>query len=187
MDDLLRDRQDLGRASRRAGCVKTRIADVPAGAAWIEDYRRGRLARFHQDFDAGPQMPREAWSYTYDSLDLRTLPACARLALESPNPALLTPVHLRTVAWALWGIGWHPRSVAALVRSRYEKDFGWGSLWRRYDAAARAEYYVRLFCGAVADGLEDSAAFTCESQALRGVCPSGGCGWDLGSLRPAVG
>jgi hypothetical protein len=126
VDDLLRDRQDLGRASRRAGRVKTRIPDVPAGMAWMEAYGRGRLARFHQDFDAGPQMPREAWPYTYDSLDLRTLPACARLAL-------------------------------------------------------------RLFCGAIADGLEDPAAFTCESQALRGVCPSGGCGWDLGSLRPAVG
>jgi hypothetical protein len=187
VDELLRDRQDLGRAGIRAERVKAHIPDVNAGRAWVEDYRRGRLARFHKEFDAGPEIPREAWPYTYDSLDLRTLPACARLALESPNPALLTPVHLRTVALALWGIGWHPRSVAALVRSRYEKDFGWGSLWRRYDAAARAEYYVRLFCGAIADGLEDPAAFTCESQALRGVCPSGGCGWDLGSLRPAVG
>lgn len=187
VEELLRDRQDPGRASSRAGRVKTRIPDVLAGGAWVEDYRHGRLARFHQEFDAGPQMPREAWPYTYDGLDLRTLPACARLALESPNPALLMPVHLRTVALALWGIGWHPRSVAALVRSRYEKDFGWGSLWRRYDAAARAEYYVRLFCGTIADGLEDPAAFTCESQARRGVCPSGACGWDLASLLTPAG
>jgi hypothetical protein len=186
LDELLRDRQDLDRAGVRAGRVKARIPDVHAARAWVEEYNRGRLARFHREFDAGPEIPREGWPYTYDSLDLSTLPACARLALESPNPALLMPVHLRTVALALWGMGWHPRSVAALVRSRYEKNLGWGSLWQRYDAATRAEYYVRVFCGAVADGLEDPASFTCESQALRGVCPSGGCGWDLSRLRPAV-
>jgi hypothetical protein len=187
VDELLRDREDPARAAARALRVNALIPDVRGGEAWVEDYRRGRLARFHAEFDAGPEMAREAWPYTYDSLDLGTLPACARLALESPNPALLMPVHLRTVALALWGIGWHPRSVAALVRSRYEKDFGWGSLWQRYDAATRAEYYVRVFCGAVVDGLEDPACFTCESQALRGVCPASGCGWDLGRLLSAVG
>ncbi len=187
LDELLRDRQDLDRACGRAGYVRACIPDAHDGRAWVESYRRGRLARFHQEFDAGPQMPREAWPYTYDCLDLTTLPACARLSLESPNPALLVPVHLRTVALALWGIGWHPRSVAALVRSRYEKSFGWGNLWQRYDPAARAEYYVRLFCGAVVDGLEDPASFTCESQVRRGVCPGRGCGWDLGNLLPAIG
>ena len=186
MDELLREREHPGHAGVRAGRASALIPDVHAGRAWVEDYRRSRLARFHLEFDAGPEVAHEAWPYTYDSLDLQTLPACARLALESPNPKLLVPVHLRTVALALWGLGWHPRSVAALIRSRYEKDFGWGRLWQRYDAAARAEYYVRTFCGAVTDGLEDPAGFTCESQALRGVCPSGGCGWDLGRLLPAV-
>jgi hypothetical protein len=187
LDELLRAREDLRRAGARAALARTRLPDVYRATAWVEEYRRSRLAEFHRDFDAGPEVPREAWAYTYDSLDLRTLPACARRPLESPHPALLTPVHLRTVALALWGLGWHPRSVAALVRSRYERDCGWGDLWRRYDPAARAEFYVRLFCGAFVNGLEDPASFSCASQALRGVCPSPGCGWELERLLPAVG
>jgi len=182
LDDLLRDREDPARAAARALRVNALIPDARAGEAWVADYRRGRLARFHAEFDAGPEVPREEWAYTYDSLELRTLPACTRLALERPNPALLVPVQLRTVALVLWGLGWHPRSVAALVRSRYEQDFRWGDLWRRYDPAARAEFYVRLFCGAFIDGIEDPEDFTCDSQALRGVCPAIGCGWSLGRL-----
>jgi hypothetical protein len=185
--DLLRERENLDGAAARAGRVKARLPDVREAALWVEDYRGSRLARFHREFDDGPEMSREAWPFTYDHLDLRTLPDCAGRPLESPNPALLTPVHLRTVALALWGVGWHPRSVAALVRSRYEGDYGWGDLWRRYDPAARAEFYVRLFCGAVLDGIEDPAGFTCDSQAGRGVCPAGRCGWDLGPLLQGVG
>jgi hypothetical protein len=187
MGDLLRDREDLARAGARAAWVECRRPEVHEAAAWVAGYRRSRLAGFHREFDAGPEVSREAWAYTYDSLDLRTLPACAAPPLEFPNPALLTPVRLRTVALALWGLGWHPRSVAALVRSRYEKDCGWGGLWRRYDPAARAEFYVRLFCGAFVDGLEDPASFSCASQALRDVCPSSGCGWDLGRLFASAG
>jgi hypothetical protein len=186
MDDLLRDREDVVRAAVRARRADARIPDVANGQTWVDDYRRSALARFHGSFDAGPEMPPDLWPPAYDTLDLRALPLCVRLALEAPNPTLLTPVHLRTVALALWALGWHPRSVAAVVRSRYEKDFGWGELWRRYDPAARADFYVRVFCGAVADGLEDPVSFTCESQAARGACPGRGCGWELGSLLPGV-
>jgi hypothetical protein len=76
--------------------------------------------------------------------------------------------------------------VAGIVRSRYQKDFGWGELWRRYDPAARAAFYVRVLCGLFADGLEDPASFACKSQAERGACPGPGCGWELGSLLPGV-
>ena len=184
--DLLRDREDAARAADRAWGAAALIPDVADGRTWVEEYRKGALARFHREFDAGPELPREAWPYAYDTLDLRTLPACVRLPLEAPNPALLTPVHLRTVALALWSLGWHPRSVAAIVRSRYEKDFGWEGLWSRYEAAARAAFYVRVFCGAVADGLEEPGSFTCQSQALRGACAGGDCGWELGRLRPGA-
>jgi hypothetical protein len=185
-DDLLGDREDLERAEQRARRAHARIPDAPEARAWVEDYRRSALARFHRKFDAGLEVPPEAWPYKYESLDLRALPACVRPALEWPNPALLTPVHLRTVALALWGLGWHPRSVAAIVRSRYEKEFGWGDLWRRYDTAARANFYVRVLCGAFAAGVEDPASFTCQSQASRGVCPNGLCGWDVGHLLAGV-
>lgn len=186
LEDLLADRENVERARGRAEHSDTRIPDIRDASLWVEEHRRGRLASFHQAFDAGPAMPRESWPYTYDSLDLGALPLCAGQALQFPNPALLVPVHLRTVALALWGMGWHPRSVAALVRSRYEKDFGWRGLWQRYDATARAEFYVRVFCGAIVGEIEQPADFTCESQALRGACPSGRCRWELGHLRAAV-
>lgn len=185
LDELLRDREDIAHAAERARRVPARIPDVADGKDWVEEYRSSRLARFHRKFDSGPELPPAAWPYAYDTLDLAALPACVRLPLEAPNPALLTPVHLRTVTLALWGLGWHPRSVAAIIRSRYEKEFGWSGLWQRYDPAARAAFYVRVICGTFADGLEDPASFTCDSQASRGVCP-GGCGWDLGRLLPGV-
>jgi hypothetical protein len=182
---LLRDRADVTRAAERSRHVPARIPDAADARAWVEEYRGSRLARFHRKFDSGPEVPHEAWPDACDRLDLRALPACARLPLEDPNPALLIPVYLRTVALTLWGLGWHPRLAAAIVRSRYEKDLAWGVLWERYDPAARAAFYVRVICGAFADGLEDAASFTCDSQALRGVC-RGGCGWDLGRLLPGA-
>jgi hypothetical protein len=95
------------------------------------------------------------------------LPACVRLPLEFPNPSLLRPIYLRTVALALWSMGWHPRSVAGLIRSKFERDYGWGDLWYRNDAGERADFYVRLFCGATYDGVDEEPCLTCESQQDR--------------------
>jgi hypothetical protein len=60
-------------------------------------------------------------------------------------------------------------------------------LWLRYDAATRAEFYVRLFCGAVADGLDGQGDFTCATQAGRGVCGSHRCREDQASLFEWLG
>jgi hypothetical protein len=185
---LLKARRDPAAAARLARAESTSIPDAPSESlAWVEDYRNGPVGRFHRSFDLGPQMDRADWPYSYDSLDLRGLPECVRGALESPNPALLAPVFLRTVALALWGLGWHPRSVAGLVRSRFEGSHGWQDYWSRYDAASRAEFYVRVLSGAVADGLDAASDFTCESQALRGACTQRGCGHELGALFPGLG
>jgi hypothetical protein len=69
--------------------------------------------------------------------------------------------------------------VADLVGARYQADYGWGDLWQRYEPAARADFYVRLFAGLVADGLDEVSDFTCLSQQLRGGCPGGECGHEL--------
>jgi hypothetical protein len=108
-----------------------------------------------------------------------------RQPLERPNPALLVPAALRVIALVLWSRGWHPRAVADLIRSRYEADHGWGDLWRRYAAAARADFYVRLFAGAVASGIDDGSDFLCAAHQARGACPGGFCGHELGRLFPA--
>jgi hypothetical protein len=184
METILRARREPALAARLAASASARIPDVTAAPRWLRAYRTSALARFHDAFDAGPHAPPSTWSFTYDALDLRTLPACVAGSLEQPFPALLQPLRLRTLALALRSMGWHPRSVAALVASRYERGPGWGSLWWRYDRETRAAFYVRLLL-ASADRAGDAADLSCGTQRLRGNCPAGGaCGFDLGRLAP---
>ena len=184
LEELLAVRRDPPRAAAMAASADVTIPDVFGGVEWVEAYRGSLLAAFHRDFDGGPRLARPFWPYTYDTLDLQVLPACVRVPLDNPNPLLLVPGWLRTVALALWGLGWHPRSVSTFVRSRYERPHSWGGIWERYDPGARAEFYVRVCCGAVATGLERGRDFTCESQVGRGLCTHEGCGFDLSRLWP---
>jgi len=184
LSHLLQIREDPASAARLAARVHTVIPDAAGhDLRWVDDYRRGALARFHAAFDHGWHDPPSEWPHTYNSFDLRSLPRCVALPLEQPNPALLQPVWIRTVALALWGEGWHPRAIAGLIRSKYERDFGWGAMWYRYDAATRADFYVRVFCAARACGLEPE--LTCKLQAACGACPRPGCGHDLSRYVPA--
>jgi hypothetical protein len=182
---LLGAREDPEWAAALATHARAAIPDAEGDSLdWIRDYEESRLASFHRELDAGPRVDPEIWPFTYDQLELADLPACVRRPLASPNPALLQPVYLRAVALALWGMGWHPASVAGLVRSRYEKWHAWGDLWRRYEPRSRAEFYVRIICGAAAEGLEFAEDFTCDSQRRRGACDAAGCGHELGRFFP---
>jgi hypothetical protein len=182
LGELLRMRHDTAAAARLAEHGHVRIPDACRAPGWRRAYERSALGRFHREFTRGARVPRDEWPCTYDGLDVSAFPACVRAALERPNPLLLVPLYLRTLALSLWGLGWHPRSAAGLVSSRYFQDHGWGDLWVRYEPCARAEFYVRLFCGLAACGLEEAEGFTCVSQAARGGCPRPGCGRDLGAL-----
>ena len=175
VSEILGQREDPDRAAELAKDAEVAIPDVVDGSAWVDEYLRGPVGRFHAEFDRGPQAEPGAWPFTYDTIDTDRWPPCLSLPLRHPNPALLQPGYIRTVALGLWTMGWHPRSIAGLVRSKYEREHGWGNLWLRYDAATRAEFYVRLFCGAVADGLDGPADFDCEAQAGRGICGSRRC------------
>ena len=172
---LLRLRQDGPAVASWASSEATVIPDASDVPELLEAYRRGPVGRFHRDFDGGPRMEPAQWPFTYDRLTDDELPACVRAPLEDPNPLLLRPVFLRSVAFTLWGLGWHPRSIAGIVTSRFEKEHGWRPSFQRYDAQSRAEFYVRVFCGAWADGLERAADFSCESQRGRGVCDPPRC------------
>jgi hypothetical protein len=191
LPDLLAARQDPLRAAEMAATADVRIPVALGGTEWVSAYRASALARFHHYIDTGPEVDAEIWPATYDSLDLSTIPACAAWPLRQPNPALLTPGWLRTVALALWAQGWHPRSIAALVRSRFMRPHGWGSYWKRYDAESRARFYVRVCCGMLAAGIEPRGAFNCQDQRDRGLCAGERCGFDLARLwdapRPAWG
>ena len=173
--DLLAIREDPTRAATAAGVACASIPDLAAAPRWVESYRAGPVCAFHREFDAGPQADASTWSYTYDTVDPGDWPPCIGVPLAVPNPLLLKPVHLRSVSLGLWALGWHPRSIAGLIRSKYERDFRWGALWTRYDAATRAEFYVRVFCGAAAHGLESCGDFTCATQAGRGLCQDAVC------------
>jgi hypothetical protein len=183
LDELLRVRADLGLAAEWARTAAVAIPTVEAAPGWLEAYRDSALGRFHRSFD---EEGAAADARAPESLDLETLPACAAYPLTLPNAALLTPGWLRSVALTLWAQGWHPRAVVDLVMSRYDRDHGWGDYWERYDRRARASFYVRVCCGAVAAEVEDWKGFTCDSQRGRGFCPGprAGCGADLARLGP---
>lgn len=172
---LLRLRENARAAAAWARSAPTAIPDVAEAPGLVEAYRRGPVGIFHRDFDAGPRLARADWPFTYDRLTDDELPACVRAPLEHPNPLLLRPVFLRSVALTLWGLGWHPRSIAAIVASRFEKEHGWRPTFERYDAQSRAEFYVRLFCGAWAGGLDGPASFSCATQEAQGVCAGQRC------------
>jgi hypothetical protein len=54
---------------------------------------------------------------------------------------------MRKVTEALLAKGWHPRHIAGLIRSKFERDYGWGDQWIDYSPSMRADFYVRIFAG----------------------------------------
>lgn len=186
LSELLRCRED---AATAAGWAESRIAipDVTEADELLEDYRGGPVARFHAFFDHGPAVPREAWPFTYDTLDPDSFPGCVALPLAHPNPLLLRPACLRTICLALWGLGFHPRSIAGLVRSKFEQDHGWTPPFSRYDPALRAKFYVRVLCGALADDLDSPDFFTCATQEASGLCDPERCSAEARRLFGSLG
>jgi hypothetical protein len=187
LSDVLRCREDAEEAARWAESSTVAIPDLREAFDLLDDYRGGPVARFHAFFDGGPAVPREEWPFTYDALDPDGFPACVAAPLTCPNPFLLRPACLRTVCLSLWGLGWHPRSVAGLVCSKFEGNHGWKTSFSRYDPALRAAFYVRVLCGALADGLDSPGQFTCANQMERGLCPAARCSEESKRLFASLG
>jgi hypothetical protein len=183
LPELLAARSDPRAASSLADVSSVRIPDVGEAPDWVNGYRDSVLARFHREFDSTQSSPALATG-AYAKIRPSALPKCVWQALTWPNPGLLVPTALRAVTLVLWARGWHPRRIADLVRARYETDQAWGDLWQRYEPAARADFYVRLFSGLVVDSLDTVSDFTCASQQRRGGCPGGQCGHELSDLFP---
>lgn len=171
----------------QVACV--RIPDNPEGMmAMVQEYQESSLARFHRYFYAQEHEPASHWPHTYDMLDTASLPPCVQHALVNPNDLLLKPAGIEMLTRTLLALHWHPRHIAGLLRSKYERDFGWGHRWYQYDAACRADFYTRLFSGLLLCGADGLSDFTCESMVARGLCvqphhaSSGDCG-GLAKLR----
>jgi hypothetical protein len=145
--------RDIGKAAAWAARVRCFVPDCSAGVAGlIAQYQDSELRRFHDWFYNAEPQPPERWPATYDRMSFDGLPPVVRYALENPNEALLKPEFIRPLVATLLEQGWHPRHIAGLIRSKYERDFGWLNQWFVYDAGTRADFHVRVLGGMMALG-----------------------------------
>jgi len=147
----------------------------------IGDYLQSRPGKFHRWFYSQEHQPHEEWPQTYDLTPLEILPPCVSRILQQPNDLLLIPAYIQLLVRTMLALGWHPRHIAGLIRSKYERDHGWGRYWFTYDAAGRADFYTRLFAGMFASGTDDLVDFNCLSTQEKRLCftPGGHCTLDL--------
>jgi hypothetical protein len=166
----MRDAKEVAELAERVPCF---IRDCSAGTEQlISSYCASSLAKFHHDFySAEPDRP-DDWPRTYDRTDLRQLPPCARFILEHPNDLLLRPSGVRRIVLVFLALGWHPRHIAGLIQSKFERDYSWGRMWEGYDPATRAELYTRVFAGLVAARYDDLVDFNCHQRVNRGLVTS---------------
>jgi len=169
--EALRLRHDYGETAAWAAKASTVIPDASGAMdALIAKYRASRLAHFHADFYSEEHDAHGLWPETYDRAPLEAVPPCARWMLEHPNDLLLRPAGVQRLVRVMLSLGWHPRHIAGLIRSKYERDFQWGDQWRDCDPATRADFYARVFSGLFVCGVDDLVDFNCQSAREEGLC-----------------
>ncbi len=181
--------RDVGAVKELAHFSSVAIPDHSSGTEkMISAYRQSRLASFHRDFYTTKHDRPEIWPETYDRVPLQDLPPCVARILQEPNDLLLKPAGIQHVVRMLMARGWRPRHIAGLIRSKYERDFGWGNYWFLYDAANRADFYVRVFAGLFFAGRDDLIDFNCRSTQEKGYCGTAPCDRNLeGDRRRLLG
>ena len=156
---VMRDATQVKTLARTASAL---IPEQSAGTLkLIDDYCSSPLAGVHEWFYSQEHDLPEVWPETYDATSLEALPPSARKILREPNDLLLKPSSMRYLVRLLLALGWHPRHIAGLIRSKFERDHGWGYEWFYYDAASRADFYCRVFTGLLVTGLDDLSEFSC--------------------------
>jgi hypothetical protein len=175
IEEAIATLRDASRAAHLATRITARIPNRSGPTErLVEAYSRSSLARHHGWFYSQEHQPPERWPATYDISPLKELPACARHVLENPNDLLLKPSSIRLVVCSFLSLGWHPRHIAGLIRSKFERDRGWGRQWLTYDAATRADFYVRIFSGLVAQGTDDLTGLACRPGRPGPLCRDAG-------------
>lgn len=188
-DFPLKDRLKMRRHFRMTAdwaksCGPMKIPSANAGfLTLIDEYKRSKLYEFHRHFDSEEHDPWTSWSKTYDRFNLKSIPPCVAYCLQVPNPHLLKPTNLQALTRTLMSEGWHPKHIAGLVRSKFERNHGWEGGWQKYDAAMRADFYVRLFAGQIWTGLDQFVDHNCVSHQQKGFCLRPFCGYSLGNYR----
>lgn len=168
----LRVRQEECEVQELAHRACVRIPEQGHGTdRLLDEYLASRLRRFHEFFYASHHDPVEDWQHTYYRVPRETFPPCARSVIENPNDALLKPAGMQFVTRCLLARDWHPRHIAGYVRSIFENPiFNWGVRWDDYDAATRADFYIRLCAGLYETGLDELVDFNCTSMLEKGFC-----------------
>lgn len=136
----------------------------------LDAYRTSFVAEYHKWFYSQEHDPSETWPQTYDRAPLDAIPPCVRHLLEQPNDLLVKPAGIQQVVRVFLALGWHPRHIAGLIRSKYERDYGWGYRWYEFSAGQRADFYVRVFAGLVFAGQDDLSDFNCQSTKEKQFC-----------------
>ncbi len=186
-EEGIRTMRDPDLAAAYAHRTHTAIPDASlAMEGLIADYEKSELADFHRRFQAQEPDPPEHWASTYDRIDVGALPACVGRILEHPNDLLLQPGAIQLLVRVLLAQGWHPRHIAGLIRSRYERPYGWLASFHFHDPTVRAEVYTRIFAGLIALGNDQMVDFNCTSTQEKRLCPGTGCPWNLEALRTAA-
>lgn len=184
LEEMLQKRKDLAQAAKMAKAATAVIPDSTSGSAiLLEDYLSSPLRKVHLGYYSGWHDEPRDWGSLYDRLDLSQFSPCTARPLMYPNNALLKPPNIQNVARVLISQGWHPRSAAGLIRSKYERDYNWGRNWMLYDAANRADFFVRNFYAMAATGVDDLRDFNCVSHQEKGYCPQPWCGFNLADYR----
>ncbi len=147
--------RDLNRASEWASHTSCAIPDGSHGMeALISLYLDSRVREFHDWFYSVEPEPPDQWPSTYDRIPMRDAPPYIRYILENPNESLLKPGPVRRLVAFLLDQGWHPRHIGGLVRSKYERDYGWLNQWYVYDAGMRADFHARLLSALIRMGYD---------------------------------
>jgi len=180
-------RRDSQAVQELAARVSTAIPDASEGMeSLIQTYRQSALARFHTWFHSQDHDAESDWPATYDQTPFAMLPPCAGHILTVPNDLLLRPGCVERVVRVLLSLGWHPRHIAGLIRSKYEHDHSWGRQWTDSDPATRADFYARVFTGAFVTGVDDLVDFNCQSAREEGLCFVENCRENLAPFRTSL-
>lgn len=183
-EDMLRVRKDLREAGELAQSTTVSIPRSQEGTrSLLEDYLASSLRKAHLHFYEEEEEPPERWGDSYDRLPSDKYPACVSLPLRNPNPLLLEPAVVQHITRFLMSEGWHPRHIAGLIRSKYERNFHWGYYWFKYDACLRAEQRVRIFASLIETRLDQGLDFNCVSHKEKGLCFAERCPFNLVDYR----
>ncbi len=181
LDEVFFNRRHFRNATNYAAAITTNIPDCSKGALLLlEEYLHSDLCKFHLDFDKTEQDRPEEWYKTYDRFNLSEVPPCVARAVANPNPALLQPTQVQTLVRTLTGKRWwHPKHVAGLIRSKYERDHHWSINWKKQDANRHANVWIRFYGGLLAMGLDKRIDQNCVSHQEKGLCFARFCGYNL--------